>query len=222
MGFWEKTVDTIIKKKVSDIEQQINIKSSKEAVADVLNDNPEEMPDEIPEDQTQPSQNDLNQPNDPNMMDNTGMGGGDNSMDMGNNSGTPDDMGSGMDDTSSSEPNEDPNKIKKNEFSDINNKILIIESYDRLLETISKTKELFGTIPELNEKISSELEKLNLMIIDEKNSVGIYTKVENYIRYRLFFNKVNSFIKNLIEEYKKEIGTNSKEQLNILEKLVIF
>lgn len=221
MGFWEKTVDTIIKKKVSDIEQQINIKSSKEAVADVLNDNPEEMPDEIPEDQTQPSQNDLNQPNDPNTMDNTGMG-GDNDMNMGNDSSTPDDMGSSMDDTSSSEPEEDPNKIKKNEFSDINNKILIIESYDRLLETINKTKELFGTIPELNEKISSELEKLNLMIIDEKNSVGIYTKAENYIRYRLFFNKVNSFIKNLIEEYKKEIGTNSKEQLNILEKLVIF
>lgn len=221
MGFWEKTVDTIIKKKVSDIEQQINIKSSKEAVADVLNDNPEEMPDEIPEDQTQPSQNDLNQPNDPNTMDNTGMG-GDNDMNMGNDSSTPDDMGSSMDDTSSSEPEEDPNKIKKNEFSDINNKILIIESYDRLLETINKTKELFGTIPELNEKISSELEKLNLMIIDEKNSVGIYTKAENYIRYRLFFNKVNGFIKNLIEEYKKEIGTNSKEQLNILEKLVIF
>lgn len=220
MGFWEKAVDTVIKKKVSDIEQQINIKSSKEAVADVLNDNPEEMPDEIPEDQNPPPQNDLNQPNDPNMMDNTGMG-GDSDMDM-NNSGTPDDMGSGMDDTSSTEPEEDPNKIKKNEFSDINNKILIIESYDRLLETISKTKELFGTIPELNEKISSELEKLNLMIIDEKNSVGIYTKAENYIRYRLFFNKVNSFIKNLIEEYKKEIGTNSKEQLNILEKLVIF
>lgn len=221
MGFWEKAVDTVIKKKVSDIEQQINIKSSKEAVADVLNDNPEEMPDEIPEDQNPPPQNDLNQPNDPNMMDNTGMG-GDSNMDMGNGSGTPDDMGSGMDDTSSTEPEEDPNKIKKNEFSDINNKILIIESYDRLLETISKTKELFGTIPELNEKISSELEKLNLMIIDEKNSVGIYTKAENYIRYRLFFNKVNSFIKNLIEEYKKEIGTNSKEQLNILEKLVIF
>lgn len=215
MGFWEKAVDANIKKKLSDIEQ-INIKSSKEAVADVLNDNPEEMPEEIPED-TAPPQQDMSNPDDPSLGADAApdMGGGD---EFGG--GSPDsssDMGGSDMSSTGGETEEDPNKIQKNEFSDINNKILIIESYDRILETIKKTQELFKTIPELNEKTSSELERLCLLIEDEKNSVGLYTKAENYIRYRLFFNKTNNFIKKIVEEYKERLGSSSKEQLNILE-----
>ena len=220
MGFWERAVDANIKRKLSDIEQ-INIKSSKEAVADVLNDNPEEMPDEIPED-TSPQQNDPMGMENPAPNDGMGapdMGGGDEFG--GGAPDTPPDMG-GSDMSSTDATEEDPNKIKKNEFSDINNKLLMIENYDRMLETIKRTQELFRTIPELTAKTSIELEKLCLLIEDEKASIGLYTKAENYIRYRLFFNKTNNFIKKVIEEYREELGMNSKEQLNILEKLVIF
>ena len=218
MGFWEKVVEDNIKKKLSDIEQ-INIKSSKEAVADVLNDNPEEMPDEIPEEEPPQQDNQMNMGDAPDQDMGMGpdMGGGD----MGGSPDSSSDMG-GTDMSGTTETEEDPNKIQKNEFSDINNKILIIESYDRILETIKKAQELFKAIPELNEKTSSELEKLCLLIEDEKSSVGLYTKAENYIRYRLFFSKTNNFIKKVIEEYRKKFGISSKEQLNILENNLNF
>ena len=193
MNIWEKLVNDNLKIKFKDkIKKNEQNNISTEAITDVLNDNPEEVPDDV-------GAEDENAAPEGGMDD---FGGGDFGDDMGGGEAGGDNTG-GFDDTGSMDGGDstdiDPNKIKKNEFSNINNKIYIIERYNRLLDTAVKAQEIFKKIPEIRDQMGNELAQLIEMIEDEKESVALYSKAENNIRYRLYFEKVNRFIGKILK-----------------------
>ena len=190
MNIWEKLVENNINIKFKDKTKKIEQNNiSTEAITDILNDNPEEMPDDVDtgDDSSVNNQDDF--------------GGDFNEMSENNADGdnTTDDFNGGDTLDNNESTDIDPNKIKKNEFSNINNKIYIIERYNRLLDTAVKAQEIFKKIPEIRDQMGNELAQLIEMIEDEKESVSLYSKAENNIRYQMYFNKINKFIGEILK-----------------------
>lgn len=179
----DKSIEQLNRVNTANIEQN-NI--SREAITDVLNDNPEEIPDDIENEDEESSNNDMD---------------GDFGGDSGDESDGSDDTGmnDGDDFGADEEQAPEPKTIKKNEFANVNNKILIIERYDRLLETAHRAQELFKKIPEIREVLGDQLQSLIQMIEDEKGSVALYNKAENNIRYRMYFERLNKVLNSILK-----------------------
>lgn len=192
MDFWKNLLNSEDKHEKI---QQINIKkTSKEAVADMLNDDSDSVPDDIPDDQEGGTDQQDNESTDSNSS------GGDDSFSM--------DMDSGEDNGT---VENEPTKLKKNQYSDVNGKLRIMEQYDILIDSAQKALEMFQSNEYLKLKYEEILSNLIQVIIEAKNNAPLSTKVENLTRYNLLYRRLEEILNSGVNEVKTNTDSKNKD-----------